>query len=380
VSLPTKTFEQFVDDMVAAWSAQLGFTPTLQDGDALLALMRSVSSQALFLQAQAMVVNEVARAQTSTGADLDTFCEQFGVYRHTGSAALGEVIFSKFTAATSQVLVVPGVVVQTVGGAIQYQVIADTAQPSWSVAQNAYVLQIGDTSLTASVQALEVGSAYDVTANQLAQIATPVPGIDSVTNPGPIQNGTDNETDADYRARFVLFLNSLSKATYGAVYAAVQGQAGVTALNLEENIDLSRATRPGEFIATVDDGSGSAPSSLVAAVQAALEPVRGFTILALARAATKVEPTVTLNIKVASGYTPTSVQAAAQAAVVAAINAQPIGGPLYVATVIEAAGATAGVVSVQASTVLINGENDDLDITGFQVVKATLDDVTVGTY
>lgn len=380
MTMPTRTFEQFVDTMVAAWAAQLGFSPTLSDGSAILALMRSVSSQALFLQAQAQVVNAVARAQTSKGADLDSFMAQFAFPRHLGTAASGPVTFSKFSVSPNQVLIAPGVVVQTVGGAIQYQVVADTTQPTWSASLNAYVMAPGQTSLVATVQALAIGAAYDVAANQLAQIATPVPGIDAVTNAAAIQNGQDDETDPDYLARFVLYLNSLSKATYGAIYSAVQGVPGVSALNLEENIDVARNARPGEFIATVDDGTGLAPDSLVDLVQAAIEPVRGFTILGLAQGATKVVPTVTLNIRVGGGNNVLSVQAAVQAAVVAAINQQPIGGSLYVATIIEAAGAVAGVLSVQASSVLIDGENVDLALTGFEVVKAALADVTVGTY
>lgn len=396
MALPAKTFQQFVNDMVAAWAAQLGFQPTLQKGDALFALMETTAAQLVFLQSQVALVNAVARASTSgsdlnngtTDADLDSFFEgQFGFARQRGAAAVGAVTFSKFTASASQVLIPPGIVVQTVGGAVQYQTIADTAQPTWDPTLGAYVLVPGQTSLVATVQALAVGTAYNVAANQLSQIATPLAGIDTVNNLAAITTGTDAESNPAYRARFVLYINSLSKATYGAIVNAIEGVGFGLKLpdtfSLAENVNLALAPMPGEFVATVDNGAGNPPASLVNSVQAALEDVRGFTIEAHARAVTKVTPTISLSVRVAAGFVPTSVESAVAFAVAAVVNTTPVGGVdgvlLYVSEIEQAALAVAGVVAVRPGT-LINGVNTDLAGTVFQAARCGPSDVTVGTY
>lgn len=391
--LPSKTFQQFVDDMVAQWAAQLqaagalppGVQPVLQKGDALFATMQAVASQMVFLQALAQMVNAVARAQTSAAAglsgDVDTFLAQFGFARLPATFASGAQTFSKLSPAASQVLVAPGVVVQTIGGAVSYAVVGDANRPTWNAGLNAYVLAPGQTTLTATVVAVLSGSAQNVTAGQLSQLGSAVPGIDTTTNAAPIANGQDAEGDTAALARFVLFLNSLSKATYGAIVSAISGVSQAVRFNLLENINLAGASQPGEFVSVIDDGSGTPPASLVANVQAAINAVRGFTILGLATAVTGVIATIVLSVRVAAGFNTVAVEAAVANAVAAAVNASAVGGTLYVVSTIErAALAVAGVVSVQPGVTTINGVGADLAVTGFQKVKTDINHVTVGSY
>ena len=163
-------------------------------------------------------------------------------------------------------LVFPGVVVQTVGGAIQYQVVADSTQAAWNATLGAYVLAQGDTSITVTVQALVAGPTSNVIAGQLSQLATPVPGITVASNAAPITNGLPAESDNNFRARFVLWVNSLSKATQNAILAAVAGVQQGISINLLENRKSSNQTALGQFTAVVDDGSGDPPDSLLAAI------------------------------------------------------------------------------------------------------------------
>jgi uncharacterized phage protein gp47/JayE len=386
-TLPSKTFQNFVSDMVASWAASLGFPPTFQEGDAFYALMESVAGQLVFIQAQVQLVNAVARAQTSgsdlnngtTDADLDSFFLQFGFVRIPGIRASGPVVFSAFSPASSQALIAAGAIVQTPGGAIQYQVIADTNQPTWNAVLNAYVLAIGQSSLSATVQAVSAGAAFNVSANQLSQIASSLPGIDSVTNEAAITNGTNAESNPSYRSRFVLFINSLSKATYGAIASAILGVPGIASSSLLENINAGGAVQPGEFIATIDDGSGSPPASLVSLLQNAIEGVRGFTILGLAQAVSRTSVTETITVRVDPSFTQSAVNAAVQAAVQNVTNAQPIGGTLYISAIEQAALSVPGVVAVQPGT-LINGANADLEINEFKRAFVTLNNMTIDNY
>lgn len=379
MSLPSKTQAQFVDAMVNAWAAALGFQPTLTDGDALLALMQTVSAQLIFLQAQVQLVNALARAQTSTGADLDSFYAQFGFTRLPGQQAIGPVTLSKASAATTQVPYPVGTIVQTVGGAIQYALVADTNQPTFAPSQNAYILQIGQTSLTATAQALVGGSAYNVAAGQLAQVASPVPGLDAVTNSGPISDGADAESDSAFRNRFVLFLNSLSKATYGAIVSAIEGVGQGIEFNLQENVDPDGNPHPGEFVVTVDDGTGSPPSSLLTSVFNAVDAVRGFTIMPQVVAVSVVEITVVIAVRLATGAVAGIVEAAVANAVAVAIDATDIGSTLFVSSVEQAALAVSGVTAVQPGT-LLNGTNADVTVTLRQATRSNINLITVGTY
>lgn len=380
MSLPNRTFQNFVDAMVAQWSASLGFQPTLQDGDFLFALMQACASQYVFLQALAQLVNNLARAQTSTGADLDSFYAQFGFTRLPAQDAEGPVTFSNPATASSPIPIPVGTVVQTIGGAIQYAVIADTNQPTYNPTLNAYVLPTNATSLSATVQALEAGSASNVTAGQLAQIATPVPGINTVTNAEPITNGADAESDASFRARFVLFLNGLSKATEAAILSAITGVQQGLDVQLEENVDINGNPHPGEFVASIDDGTGSPPSSLITSIFNAVDAVRGFTIMPEVIAIDTNSVTVVLAIKAATGFTVAVLEAPVANAVVVAVNGTQTGTGLPADLVVAAALSVQGVASVQLSSVLLNGENADLAAITFQAYRTNINNVTVGPY
>jgi len=383
MTLPNKGFAAFVQDMVQSWSNYLDVNPNLQSGDVILAMFQGISSQLVFLEFLAQTVNNLARAATSTGADLDTWMADFGFTRLPGTAATGQVTFSKLSAAANPIPIQAGTLVQTIGGAVQYQAVADPTQPTWNASQNAYVLPAGQTSLAATVQALTTGTASNVTAGQLAQIATPVPGIDQVTNGAPITNGLNPESDASFRARFVLYLNSLAKATQAAIVAAIVSAQQGLLYNLLENTAPGGAVGAalGEFTAVIDDGSGNPPQSLINLVFNAINAVRGFTILPEVIGPTKVTPSIALTIRVQNGFVATAVQAAVQAAVVGAVNSQTVGTPtLFVSFINEAALSVPGCQAVQPGSTTINGSATDLSLTAFQVARVGTPNVAVGTY
>jgi uncharacterized phage protein gp47/JayE len=391
MALPSKSISQFTADLVAGWAQQLGYQPTLPDGDPLLALMQTVAAQAVFLQAQIQIVNALTLASTRTGADLDEWMAQFNFPRLGATSATGSETFGTFTPAASPIQVPPGVTVQTAGGAIQYLTVADPTQPTWNATVGAYVLATGQSSLTATIQAATPGATSNVTAGQLSQLATNVPGIGYVTNGAAINNGLNAESDTAYLARFVQYINSLSKATYGAIVAAIQGVQQGLLYSLQENVTTGGAPRPGEFVATIDDGSGNPPASLIQAVQNALEQVRGFTILAETIAVTTVTATIVLVVRLAPStpslpIVPSVVNAAVAAAVAAAVNSQPIGGEdedgilVYISQVEAAALTVPGVIAVQPGATTINAAAADLVGTLFQRSITTTSNITISNY
>src|SRR5690348_5770676 len=103
MTLPTKTFTQFVQDQGASWAASTGQTPVFTSGDVLLALFQAFGLNADYLQALIVQVNNITRAQTSSGADLDSWMNQFNFPRLPATFADGQVTFTKLVAAPNPI-------------------------------------------------------------------------------------------------------------------------------------------------------------------------------------------------------------------------------------------------------------------------------------
>ena len=92
-----------------------------------------------------------------------------------------------------------------------------------------------------------------------------------------------------------------------------------------------------------------------------------------------VTATILITIRVASGYNVASVNAAAQAAISAKVNAGSTGQTLYISDAEGAALGVQGVVAVQPGT-KINGIAADLVPTPSQEIRSSLTNITVGNY
>lgn len=366
--------------MAATWAAQTNTTPSLEHGDPLLALWLSVAVQLDFLQAQAQLVLALSRAQTSTGADLDSWMAQFGLARLPATFATGEETFSTAFPVGTSVIIPVGVVVQTVGAGVQYQVIADPANSNYNAAANGYVLAAGQTTTTATVQALVAGSGGNVGANLLTQFGSSLPGISTATNPSPINNGIDAEPDSSFRSRFVLYLATLAKATKAALLAAAGGVQQGLSVTLLENQQPGGIPLLGSFTAIIDDGTGSPSFNLLNTVFNAIDQTRAFTVQPFVVPPTTALAVIQFSARIASGFTAAAVIAAIQNAVADMVNALPPGGALYGSAIIQAALTVSGVTSVDPTTLLINGSPSDLAAPTGQEIKTTADSISVAQY
>ncbi|HNC11743.1 MAG TPA: baseplate J/gp47 family protein [Cyclobacteriaceae bacterium] len=285
MALNTKTFDQLVSDQANAMQGVARILLDFTDGSDFLATVQANAGNSLWLQALITALLAVARLQTSSGSDVDSFVEQFGLEREPATPAYNSVIFSRnltnkiaVIAAGTFDLSTQGALVSSTVNGITYSVYADTSNPAYDPVQNAYIIPIGVSSATVPVVATTPGSVGNVVANQITTIASAIPFVDNVTNPDPFTNGEDQESDADLKVRFVLYLDSLSKATQQALQAAILGVPGVARYKLVENEDVTGNPYLGFFYAVVDDGSGNASPQLLGNVQSALYATRGFTI------------------------------------------------------------------------------------------------------
>lgn len=381
MTLQTKTIAGLVSDEIAVWAAQTNTSPTFSDGDVLLAIFQAVATQIDYLQAQVQTVVLLSRAQTSVGADLDSWMADFNFFRLPPTAGSGLALFSKFQPSSTQVVVPISTVVQTVGGDVQYQVVADTTQSAYSAAAGGYVLAAGQTGMLATIQSLSGGTSVNVLANTLVQFGTSVPGIDQVTNPAPITNGVPAELDAAFRARFVLYLATLAEATRAAILAAAQGVQQGLLINLLENQTPDGTPLLGSFTVIVDDGSGDPPASLLTSVFNAVDAVRAFSVQPFVAAPTQLQVVISLATHLAGGAVAgPAVNNAVQNAIAAMINQLPPGATLYASTVLATALAVPGVTSVNPASVTINTLPTDLTASPAQEIRCFVSNITVTNY
>ncbi len=264
----TTLVQRFAASVQASAAASLDFTV----GSILRAIAEANASAALWMQWLTVLLAGKIRAATSQGPDLNSWMADFGLIRLSATSAIGTVTFSRFTATTSAFIPVL-TQVKTADGSTSFQVIADTTQTYWSASLNGYLIPAGVASGNATVQAIPAGATGNVLANQISLISSGIAGIDTVNNALAFTNGIIAEADGAFRARFQAFMATRARATLAAVaYAISSVQAGLS-WTIQENTS-GGAYQLGNFVVTVDDGSGSPPSSLLSAIYAAIDAVR----------------------------------------------------------------------------------------------------------
>lgn len=275
--LPIKSAKDLVNEQASAMQALLGYPLDFSEGAFERALIETNAGIGISLESQIVYLVAVSRAQTSKGADLDSWCEQFNFPRIAAQPAYGDETFSRYTP-TLQATIPVGSNVYSIANAVTYSVQSDDTNPNFSPALNAYILDAGISSITVPIIALTPGKIGNALTNQITTLSSVVPYVDFVTNPSPLDNGQEAESDDAYRARFILYINGLSKGTYQALLEAVSSVAGVARERLVENKNINNTDHYGFFYALIDDGTGNASPTLVNQVYNALDSTRGFTI------------------------------------------------------------------------------------------------------
>lgn len=368
MAVQTQSFDQIVANAVAtvqgAASALVDFTV----GSVLRAFVEAAAGLTLWLQGIALQIAALTRFSTSSGQDADSWAADYGFTRLAAQDSSGPVTFARFTP-TVQATVPVGTIVQTQDGTERFQVIADTNQSAYNAGLSAYVLGAGIASITATVRATTAGASSNVSAGLITTIASSLPGVDTVTNAAGFTNGADAETDAAFRARFVNYIASLSKATVLAVETAITSvQQGIT-YTLTENLAYNGATQAGYFYAVVDDGTGAPPGGFITSESNAVELVRPIATSFGIFAPVVVNANVVMTVTAGAGFTHGQVAAAVQAALQSFLNTMVLGEFLpYTKLAQIAFGASPGVANVTAIT--LNGGTADLTPTNQQVIKA----------
>lgn len=363
---PTQTFTQFVNNSVSAIQGLASQLVDLTVGSVLRSFVDAYSLLGLWFQAIALQVASLTRFATSNNADADSWGADFGYTRDQGEAASGPVTFARFTA-TAQATIGVGTLIQTSTG-FQYQVIADTTQAAYNATLSSYVIPAGTASISATVAALTTGSAGNAGAGLIDVLSSSIPGVDTVTNASAFANGTDPQTDPEYKAGFPLFLQSLRSATPAAIERAVQALGTEVDFTYTENFTLAGVAQPGFFYIIADNGTGDPPSGFLDSVTTAVEAVRGATITFAVYPPTIVTANVVMAVTSASSFVHSAVVTAVEVAIAAYINALPIGADLPYTILASIAYGVAGVTNVTGVT--LNSGTSDLTTTAAQIIKS----------
>lgn len=366
-SLNIKDFTTLVRDQVSAVQGRAAGLVDFTIGSLLRAIVESNASVLQWIQQLIVTLLINTRASTASGDDLDTWMADFGFIRLSADFATGSVTYSRFTP-TNSALIPIGSLVGSTDGSQQYAVVIDTTNSFYSADLAGYLVPAGTASVTVPVQASTAGSAGNALAGTVTVIVGSISGIDTVTNAAAFANGEDAETDTAFRARFVLWVQSLSKGTKSAIeYAIASMQQGVT-YTLTENQDYSGNTLYGYFYAVVDDGSGAPSSTFLASAASAIDAVRAFTTRFGVFAPVLVTANVGMTITTDSSVTHSDVVANVNAALQTYIASLSLGQLLpYTQLAAIAYGVTPAITNV--SGVTLNSATADLAASGKQVIR-----------
>ena len=384
MALNTQSFSTIVSNAVAAVQGAASQLVDFTVGSISLALIQASAQIALWLEALILQVAALTRFTTSVGPDADTWAADYGFKRLGAVPAQGAVTFSRFTN-TNQAIIpaavnsgtdsnnniiwTGGAVVQSADGTESFMVIPDTTQAAYNVTLNAYVIQAMVTSANATVVSTNAGTGGNIAAGLITVLGTSIPGVDTVTNALAFTDGQNAESDTAFKARFVLYLQSLTEGTPTAVRDAVLNLQEGAAVLLVENQNISGFFQASYFYCVCDDGSGNPSGTFLSNCFNAINAVRAVGTTFAVFPPTVVLANVSMVITVSSGYTLSAVEAQVIAALTAFINQLAIGATLpYTRLAQVAYDASPGVTNV--SGVLLNGSTADLTVPGQDLIKA----------
>lgn len=373
-----KTFSQIVQGQAAAIQARATSLIDFAVGSVLRAVIEANAGVVTWLQALILKLATTIRASSSTGADLDSWFADWGApvadsadpaFERLGATyAIGDLTFTRLTPSGTSLIPV-GSTAETANGAQKFVVLADASNTDYDAGQDGYLMADGDATITVPARALVAGSAGNVTAGTINTITAAIPGVDLVTNAADFVNGSDQESDADARARFRSFIKGLREATPDAIQAYVEAlQPGVKTL-LVENEEYNGVAKRGSFYLIVDDGTGTPPSDLLEAASVSVDQHRAAGIEGAVYPPEVVTANISLTVTVATGASSTATFAAVSTALRSYVNTRALGEDLAANRLYQIAyDASPNVVRV--TNLLVNGSASDIVISRKEVIKA----------
>lgn len=180
-----------------------------------------------------------------------------GFERKNGLYASGKVIFKRSVALSAQSIIPKGTKVS--GGGY-----------SFTTAEAAIIPVDATESSAVEIVAEKAGRAYNTAARTITTIDSVVPAdVVEVTNPYALSGGTDQETDAEYKERFRIYINGLSGTNSYAIKSAALSVNAVRSVSTQNHKPPYKNLY--NMSIYVDDGSGGATEQTIEQVKRAIE-------------------------------------------------------------------------------------------------------------
>lgn len=242
--------------MLSYMAAQTGVLTDYEDGSQIRTLSESIGS---VVEMESVIANALA-VQAAVNSAYTVFnIVPYGATYSVGNATISTGTGTSPPPASQNVTIPQGTAIQT-GGGIQFQ----TSQ--------AATLLSGTTSVSIPIIALSPGVAGNVPANTITSFVYALPYPLYVNNPLATTGGTSAELPSQTLARFTAKVLSLGLGTPVSIANAC---IGVSVPSTGETVMFSTVYEPwittpasgAQFAVYIDNGSGSASTSLISAVQ-----------------------------------------------------------------------------------------------------------------
>jgi uncharacterized phage protein gp47/JayE len=178
----------------------------------------------------------------------------FKFSKQTATYASGAVAFTRADT-TKATTVSSGTQVSTAGGVV-FETIADVT------------VAIGTATVSVAVEAVDCGTSGNVAAATITTIVSAI-AMDSVTNQSAISGGLDAETDAQYQARFLAYINGLGLSNKYGIIAGALTNSSLRSASIVECFPPSNGLY--NLILYIDDGNGNASATTIAAVKSLID-------------------------------------------------------------------------------------------------------------
>lgn len=129
---------------------------------------------------------------SKTDADLDAFCQLFGIARLPAKRSTGTVTFTRGSENTDAIVFIP----------INFQITSATDTGIIFQTVTGATMNVGTLSVSVPVQAVDAGPEGNIGPNLITNMSAPIQGVASVTNTAATTGGVDQETDTALRARW----------------------------------------------------------------------------------------------------------------------------------------------------------------------------------
>lgn len=225
----TEFLDMSVEDIYDDWCTYIqSRDPLLQDFS--VATFNSILAEAV--SAEFWIFIQLLKAKirdssilTATGAALSAIVlSMLPEGRQPGICATGVIVFSRPTAALSDIVIPAGTICAA---------LADDGTLLQFSTDAAVTLATGEVQVYANATALSSGTAGNVSTGLVTIIRTPVVGIQTCENDSPFTGGTDQESDTDLRERALYTIWVNGRATVPLMEEHIDGVAGVREAHVE---------------------------------------------------------------------------------------------------------------------------------------------------